>query len=61
MGEMKAIRLEYPDMSDELALVMWYLDHKLQKGRECQWDSDITKDIYITLLEDIKDYIETMA
>ena len=61
MGDMKNVQLAYPHMSGELALVMWYLDYKLNQGRECKWDNDITKDIYITTLEDIKDYIETMA
>lgn len=61
MGEMKSLMLEYPHLSGELALVMWYIDHKLNSGRVCQWDDPTHKDIYIKTLEDIKDYIETMA
>lgn len=61
MGEMKNIQLAYPNVSGELALILWYLDHKLQVGRACQWDSEASKEVYINTLEDIKDYIETMA
>lgn len=61
MGEMKSLLLQYPGMSGELALVMWYIDYKLNSGRECQWDDNTHRDIYIKTLEDIKDYIETMA
>jgi hypothetical protein len=40
---------------------LWYLDHKLQSGRECKWDDYTHKDIYMNTLQDIKDYIETMT
>lgn len=61
MSEMKSIALEYPGVNGQLALVLWYIDQKLQSGREVQWDSNHTKDIYITIYEDLKDYILTMA
>lgn len=61
MAEMKNLHLEYPGVSGQLALVLWYIDHKLQSGREVQWDDNTHKAIYIDTLEDLKDYIETMA
>lgn len=61
MGKMKSLWDDYPGVSGELALVLWYIDHKLQSGRVCYWDDPTHKDIYINTLEDIKDYIETMA
>ncbi len=61
MGEMKNLTLDYPHLSGELALVMWYIDYKLASGRACQWDDWHTKDVYMTIYQDLKDYIETMA
>ena len=61
MSDMKGIALEYPGVNGQLALVLWYLDHKLQSGRECKWDDYTHKDIYMNTLQDIKDYIETMT
>ena len=61
MGKMKNVAMEYPGLSGELALVMWYIDYKLNSGRECQWDDITHKAIYMNTLNDIKDYIETMA
>jgi hypothetical protein len=61
MGKMKNVAMQYPGLSGELALVMWYLDYKLNSGRECKWDDPTHKAIYMNTLNDIKDYIETMA